>query len=71
LKCCELKSAPQSLYPSIVFTFGLVVESIREVGGASHTLSRLTTHPYMWMILKVGVAMEDGWDLIGVLAMGY
>ncbi len=25
-------------YPSIVFTFGLVVESIKEVGGVSHFL---------------------------------
>jgi len=33
-KCCELKSTPNS-FPSIVFTFGLAIESIKELGGAS------------------------------------
>jgi hypothetical protein len=32
-KCRE----PQLLSPSIVFTFGLIVESIKELGGASIT----------------------------------
>jgi hypothetical protein len=34
LKCYELGSALQTPFPSIVFTFGLVVESIKEFGGA-------------------------------------
>jgi len=32
-KCCEPGSTPQTPFPSIVFTFELVVESIEELGG--------------------------------------
>jgi hypothetical protein len=34
-KCYEPRSAPQFLFPSIIFTFRLVVESIKELGGVS------------------------------------
>jgi len=34
-KCYELRSAPQPFSPSVVFTFGLAIKSIEELGGAS------------------------------------
>jgi len=34
-KCCKLGSLPQPLSPSVVFTFGLAIKSIEELGGAS------------------------------------
>jgi hypothetical protein len=37
-KMLRAKERTPTPYPSIVFTFGLVVESIKEVGGVSHFL---------------------------------
>ncbi len=34
-KVLQVKERTQTHFPSIVFTFGLVVESIKELGGAS------------------------------------
>jgi hypothetical protein len=39
-KCCELKSVPQLLLLPL-FTFGFVVESIKELGGAPHMVTNL------------------------------
>jgi hypothetical protein len=41
LKCYKLKSVPQ-LCLLLLFTFGLVIESIKELGGASPTLKHIT-----------------------------
>jgi hypothetical protein len=35
-KCCEPKSTPQLFFPFFAFTFGLAVESIKELRGSSH-----------------------------------
>jgi len=37
-KCCEPRNVPQIPCPSIVCTFGFVIESIHEFGGASNLL---------------------------------